>query len=118
MTAKPKLATPPDLPQPPAHLSPEVAVWFCSVVSQFVLEDHHLRLLRAACEAWDRCQQARVILAEQGLTYLDRFGAPRSRPEIAVERDSRLAFARLVRELNLDVDPPPESRLPRSGRRY
>jgi phage terminase small subunit len=62
-----------------------------------------------ACEAWDRSEQAREALAKHGMTYEDRFGAPRSRPEIAIERDSRLAFARLVRELGLNVAPPLES---------
>jgi phage terminase small subunit len=78
-----------------------------------------MRLLQAAGEAWDRYQQAPAALDEHGLTF-DRDGRPMPRPEIAVERDSRLAFARLVRELDLDVDPPPERSRPpalRSNRR-
>ena len=39
---------------------------------------------------------------KDGLTYLDRFGVPRGAAEVAIERDSRLAFARLIRELDLD----------------
>jgi phage terminase small subunit len=68
-----------------------------------VLDEHHVRLLTLACEAWDRCQQARESLDVEGLVFEDRFGAPHARPEIAIERDSRLAFARLVRELDLDT---------------
>jgi phage terminase small subunit len=71
-----------------------------------------MKLLTLAAEAWDRCQQAREALAKHGLTFEDRFGCPRSRPEIAVERDSRLAFARLLRELDLDVEPPPDGSRP------
>jgi hypothetical protein len=41
----------------------------------------------------------------------DRFGFPRP-PEIAVERDSRLAFARLVRELDLDTEATPDGKRP------
>jgi hypothetical protein len=37
-------------------------------------------------------------------------GGLRSRPCIAIERDSRLAVARLVRELDLDTEPPPSDR--------
>ena len=72
-----------------------------------------MRLLTLACEAWDRAVQARVALEEHGLVFTDRFGSPRPRPELAVERDSRIAFARLVRELNLTDDVAAEPRLPR-----
>lgn len=66
-----------------------------------------MRLLTLAGESWDRCCQAREALTIHGLTFEDRFGCPRSRPEIAIERDSRLAFVRLVRELDLDIESPP-----------
>jgi len=82
------------------------------VVDDFELEPHHVRLLTLAAESWDRCTQAREALAEHGLTYTDRFDQPRARPEVAVERDSRIAFARLVRELALDVDEPAEGSRP------
>ncbi|PVZ47915.1 P27 family phage terminase small subunit [Thalassobacter stenotrophicus] len=94
--------------QPPTHLSDDAADWWQHVQNDFALEAHHIRLLTLACEAWDRGAQARAILDAQGLTYLDRFGAPKARPEVNVERDSRIAFARLLRELDLDVDGPTE----------
>ncbi|MEH2480161.1 P27 family predicted phage terminase small subunit [Nitrobacteraceae bacterium AZCC 2146] len=96
--------------QPPKHLRADTEGWFASVVEEFDLDSHHLRLLAKACEAWDRSEQAREAIAKHGLTYLDRFDAPRARPECAIERDSRLAFARLVREIGLDVSAPVESR--------
>src|SRR5262245_15539765 len=94
--------------RPPAHLSPETRKWFAGIVQDFVLESHHVRLLTLAAEAWDRCQAARAIIDRDGMTYTDRFNAPRARPEIAVERDSRLAFARCLRELALDGGQGPE----------
>ena len=75
----------------------------------YELEEHHVKLLTAACEAWDRHQQAREALEQRGLVYIDSRGVPHSRPEVAVERDSRIAFARLVRELRLDVGPPDDA---------
>lgn len=102
------------LPKPPGHLSPAIKKWWGFIVREFELEQHHLRLLRLACEAWDRCQQCREIIDRDGVSYVDRFGAPRLRPECAVERDSRTAFARLVRELNLDSAPGPDSPRPPS----
>src|SRR4051812_21525711 len=96
--------------QPPKHLRPETAAWFATVVADFDLEPHHLKLLVKASEAWDRSEQAREAIAKLGMTYQDRFGSPRARPEVSIERDSRLAFCRILRELGLDVVPPAESR--------
>lgn len=95
----------------PNHLTAATAGWWESVTEEFELEAHHVRLLTLAAESWDRCQQAREAIAQHGMTYEDRFGQPRQRPEIAVERDCRIAFARLLRELDLDVAAP-ESRPP------
>ena len=100
----------------PEHLKPESKVWFENVISLYELEPHHLKLLALAAESWDRYTQAREAIAEHGPTYNDRFNAPRLRPEVIIERDSRLAFARLIRELDLDVDPPTESKRPPSLR--
>ena len=109
-----------EMTPPPPHLAEATQSWWRSVVTEYRLEPHHLRLLQLAGEAWDRCQQARIILDDQGMSYTDRFDAPRARPELVIERDCRLAFARLIRELDLDVeDPPPAIRPPgiRSNRR-
>lgn len=101
-------------PKAPRHLKPATRRWWQSVVDDYTLEPHHVRLLTLAAEAWDRCQQAREVLDRDGLTYTDRFGQPCSRPEVAIERDSRVAFARLLRELALDIEAPAEeSRPPR-----
>lgn len=90
----------------PKHLDPDTRRWWRSVVSEFVMESHHLRLLQAACEAWDRYQQARQTLATEGPIVFDRFGQACTHPAIAIERDSRAAFLRLVKALDLDVEPP------------
>ena len=100
-------------PRAPAHLRESTRHWWRQVASAYVLEGHHLKLLTLAAEAWDRRHQAREALAEHGLTFEDRFGQPHARPEVGIERDARLAFARLLRELDLDMEPPSSpSRLP------
>ena len=86
------------------HLAPGTRAWFTSVVATYSLEPHHLRLLQLAGEAWDRCQQAREAIARDGLIMLT---TGKAHPAVAIERDSRLAFARLIRELDLDAEPPP-----------
>jgi phage terminase small subunit len=91
---------------PPKYLKPETKKWYIHVTENYELEPHHVRLLTLAAQAWDRVAEAREALARHGLTFEDRFGAPHARPEVALERDSRVAFARLIRELDLDVSAP------------
>jgi phage terminase small subunit len=98
----------------PRHLRPPTQAWFRDVMEAYELEKHHIRLLTLACESWDRGELAREALAEHGMTFTDRFGAPHARPEVAVARDATIAFARLLRELDLDTEqlPPPSGRRP------
>jgi len=106
------------IPSPPDHLRAETQGWWKQVVRNYFLEPHHLRLLTLAAESWDRCQQAREQIAEDGILQADRFGVPHAHPAVAIERDSRLAFARLIRELDLDAEAGPSpSRPPQIERR-
>lgn len=102
----------------PSHLTEETLRWWESVVDNYELEEHHVRLLTLAGEAWDRAQHARETLEREGPYYVNRFSEPRAHPAIAVERDNRLQFARLMRELDLDGSPQPGSRPPRIPGRY
>lgn len=86
----------------PEHLRVSTRAWWRAVVASYELAEHHRRILTLAGEAFDRAVEAREALAEHGPYFTDRFGQPKAHPALAVERDSRLAFARLLRELNLD----------------
>jgi len=79
-------------------------------MADYSLEPHHIRLLTLACEAFDRCTQAREAIAAEGLTIATGDGGCKAHPAVAIERDSRLAFCRCLRELDLDVEPPANSR--------
>ena len=89
------------LPPPPEHLSPAMASWWREVTDIFELDQHDLLRLQTAAESWDRMVEARRAIAENGLTFTDPKGMLRSRPEIAIERDSRTSFLRALRELDL-----------------
>ena len=99
----------------PEHLSEACKKWCRDVLRDYELEQHGWFTLIAAAEAWDDKEAARKILAVTGFTYTDRFNCPKPRPEVAIVRDSRIAFARLVRELGLPVGEPEAPRSPRVG---
>lgn len=101
----------------PRHLRPDTAKWWDLTLETYDLAEHHIKLLTLAAEALDRGIEAREAIAADGAYVPDRYGTIRAHPAVAVERDSRLAFARLVRELNLDEDPAP-TRPPQIAGRY
>lgn len=97
----------------PGHLRPPTRAWWRSVVDDYDLEPHHERILTLAADAWDRATEARETIAAEGAYVDDRFGQRKAHPAVAVERDSRIGFARLIRELDLDGEPLPDPRPPR-----
>ena len=74
------------------------------MVRTYELENHHLKLLQGAAECLDRIVDSREALAEHGLTYVDRYGQPKERPECMTERQNKALFMRLLRELALDIN--------------
>jgi phage terminase small subunit len=100
----------------PKHLKAATRRWWLEVVSDWSLEAHHVRLLTLAGEAWDRCTEARELIKTKGLVFETRLGEMRVNPACSIERDSRLAFARLIRELDLDLAGPPSAARPPSLR--
>lgn len=101
---------------PPADLSPAAKRWWLEVISEYELESSHVHLLTLAARALDRGEEARKILRRGGLSFRDDHGVLRIRPEVTVEKASAVLFARLLRELRLDVSPP-DDRPPRLGQR-
>lgn len=103
---------------PPEHLSTAMQTWWRQVCRAWALSPHHLRVLEAACESWDRMEQARDLIKSEGLVVVDRFGQKKQHPAFGVERDSRLSFVRCVRELALSDEELPDVRPPRLAGRY
>src|ERR1035437_8262164 len=101
------------IPTPPKHLSLAMRRWWVEILEAFELDTHHLKLLETACGEWDRAQQARAELeANGGPTFLDRFGQTKEHPAAHIENQALILFARLVRELGLDLESPTAPRPP------
>jgi hypothetical protein len=81
------------------------------VTHEFDIDATGLELLRLACEALDRADEARVEIDEHGLFSENRYGRRVASQAFAVERDSRVSAARLFRELGLDAVPDTRSAL-------
>lgn len=96
----------------PKHLQPATRRWWQSVVADWQLEAHHVRLLTMAAAAWDTNEAAERAMAAEGLTTKDRFGQVRMHPAVTIARDAKVTFARLLRELDLDVAPPASAKRP------
>jgi hypothetical protein len=87
-----------------ARLSPGARdLWDTTLAEHADLSEHGCHVLVVACEALHRRNEAREALERFGLTYVDRFGAPRTRPEVAIERNSQLVFLRALRQLAVNL---------------
>ena len=86
------------------HLERPTKAWFREIVKGYDLESHHLRILLAAAEMWDRSASARDAIAEHGTMVLDRYGCWKANPACEVERSSKTLFLKAIRELGLDVE--------------
>jgi len=98
--------------RPPKHLQPATRRWWQAVVSAWELESHHIRLLTLAAQCWDETQAAQALVQREGLTVRMPSGAIRPHPALRIVQDGRICFARLLRELDLDVDAPKEAARP------
>lgn len=101
---------PSQTPAPPEYLAEPTQAWWRSVMADYTLEPHHIRLLTLAAECWDRAQEARWHLQFEGLTVAGKDG-PRPHPAVKIHTDATTLFARLIRELDLDCEPPPDNRV-------
>jgi len=100
---------------PPSGLSGAARAWWLATVEEYELEPHHVRTLSEAACAWDRCQQARGMVNQQGLLVQDPSGQLRLHPAVAIEHDSRMAYLRAMHQLDLDTAPLRKSRPPGGG---
>ena len=97
---------------PPTHLSPDAAVWWSAVESQYEFNAADLALLGQAAEVLDRLTAARKQIEADG-AYVFVKGVARPHPALRAERQDRVVLARLLRELALPLDDADDARPPR-----
>lgn len=100
------------MPRPPATLGEAGRKYWRTVYETFIVEGHHVDILRSACEQLDRASSARAEIQCKGVVVVDRFGQPKASPAVEIERQAHSTFLKLARELGLDIAPA-ESRGPR-----
>lgn len=99
-------------PKAPTHLSRGARRWWRAIVENYDLEPHHVEILTAAAEAWDRKEEARGLIAEDGLVIRNRSGVPMTHPAVQVEDSAALRMAHLIRQIGLDATPVGDVRVP------
>ena len=103
---KPQPAAVPDEPAidangAPMHLSGEMRKFWKLVNDDYDLERSALLVLKTACEAHDRAQEARRVIAVEGMIVNNRRHAATD-----VEAQSQSLFLRAMRQLGLDIEQP------------
>ncbi len=99
--------------QTPKILGPAGKKFWRSVLKDYDLEDgHHFEILKQACTCLDRISEARDEIEKNGAYFIDRWNQPKESPYMKNERDQKILFARLLRELCLDIETPKAARPP------
>jgi phage terminase small subunit len=92
--------------KPPVHLSKQAKTLWSQLCEEYDLDDSAGQvLLASALEEFDKCENARKVLAREGNFVRDRFKQLRPHPALAVIRDSRATMLRCFKALNLDLEP-------------
>jgi phage terminase small subunit len=90
--------------EPPEHLSERSKELWRNACPQAIRSEKRLVVLRAALEALDRADAARLAIAEQGMISItERSGMAHVNPLVKVEREARLDFAKLWKQTGLET---------------
>ena len=93
-------------PTPPEALSQAAITWWERLIADYAINDSAgLLLLEQGLRSFDRAEEARRLIDEQGSVVLDRFGQARQHPAAQIERDNRAAVVRTLAALGIDGGP-------------
>jgi hypothetical protein len=74
-----------------------------AVVTDFVLGEHEMTLLRQAVRVADRCEDLQAIVEVEGPMISDRFGQPRTHPAVIELRNQQALLAKLCVALRMPI---------------
>jgi phage terminase small subunit len=91
--------------EPPSHLSERAAVLWRDVVPRRAKSPGRLAVIRAALEALDRADKARIAVDTEGMTTVTKTtGAVHIHPLLKIEREARHQFTTLWSSLGFSKE--------------
>ncbi len=75
-------------------------------------ENHVLQRLIMLCKTLDELAEDEEVVKREGRFIKDRFGQVKEHPASRAVRENKTLFCRIVRELGLDLNVGPETRIP------
>lgn len=100
--------------EPPVHLSEKSRELWRAIVPARARSAERIAMLTAALVSLDRADQAREVIAAEGMTFTSkRSGAVHVHPALTVEKNSLAAFTRMWSALHLEWNPEVDGRMPR-----
>lgn len=96
------------LPSPPAGLSAEAAKLWRKLHAEYRLDDSGAaEIIAAGLRAYDEARAAEAVLAREGLTSKDRYGAVRVHPCADAARKARAQWLSALKLLSLHEEAKP-----------
>lgn len=93
-------------PEPPPTLSQTAAELWREIQDSYRIQDAAgLAVLRVACEAYTRMEEAQAVVADEGLVVTDRYNGRKMHPAVSIERSARAQFLAALAQLGLDLEP-------------
>ena len=93
--------------KPPPGLSKDARAIWRTIIDGWEIDDQIAVVLGVALQAYDRMQQARIMLKKEGLIITsERSGVSHAHPAIGIEATARQQFLTAWRNLGFDVVPP------------
>lgn len=92
---------------PPAHLTEKSQLLWAELVKEEVTGSARQSLLLTALECLDRAEEARRVVAEQGMVSItETTKAAHAHPLMKIERENKQLFSKIMGQLGLALPKP------------